>query len=221
MVETKVLIDPENEASTQMEEAMKEAEEHKLRLEPGQIIEARVVLVREDAAFVDLGGKTDFAIPLAELSAASITSAREVVKEGDLIKVMVTKANDDEKILLSKRRAEEEEVWVDLKEVFQNGKVVSGSITGVVKGGLNVNLNGVRAFMPASHAVLGRPAELDNLVGQSLEVKILEIDVEKRRALVSRKSILEEERRKVEEEFFQNIKEGERRKGKVTRIVNF
>ncbi|NLW46944.1 MAG: 30S ribosomal protein S1 [Firmicutes bacterium] len=221
MNETKALIDPENEASTQMEEAMKEAEEHKLRFEPGQIIEAKVVLVRDEAAFVDLGGKSDFAIPVTELSTVPVTSAREVVKEGDLIKVMVTKANDDEKILLSKRRAEEEEIWNDLKEVFQNRKVVSGLVTGVVKGGLNVNLNGVHAFMPASHAVLGRTAELDNLVGQSLAVNILELDVEKRRVLTSRKSILEEERRKIEEEFFQNIKEGERRKGKVTRIANF
>lgn len=221
MNETKTLIDPELEASSQMEEAMKEAGERKLELEPGQIIEAKVVLVHEDAAFVDLGGKSDFAIPLIELSAAPITSAREVVKEGDLIKVMVIRTGDDEKISLSKRRADEEQVWLDLKEAFQDGKVLTGLVTGVVKGGLNVNLNGVRAFMPASHAVLGRPAGLDNLVGQTIEVKILELDAEKRRVLVSRKSILEEERRKIEAEFFQNIKEGERRKGKVTRIVNF
>lgn len=221
MNETKTLIDPEIEASSQMEEAMKEAEERKLQFEPGQIIEAKVVLVREDAAFVDLGGKSDFAIPLAELSTTPVTSARDVVKEGDNIKVMVTRTGDDEKILLSKRRAEEEQIWLDLKEVFQNGKVLTGLVTGVVKGGLNVELNGVRAFMPASHAVLGRPSELDKLVGQSINAKILELDVEKKRVLISRKSILEEERRKLEAEFFQNIKEGERRKGKVSRITNF
>jgi ribosomal protein S1 len=221
MNETKTLIDPEIETSSQMEEAMKEAEERKLQFEPGQIIEAKVVLVREDTAFVDLGGKSDFAIPLAELSTTPVTSARDVVKEGDYIKVMVTRTGDDEKILLSKRRAEEEQFWLDLKEAFQNGKVLTGLVTGVVKGGLNVDLNGVRAFMPASHAVLGRSAELDKLVGQSIEAKILELDVEKRRVLLSRKSILEEERRKLEAEFFQNIKEGERRQGKVSRITNF
>lgn len=220
MNETKTLIDSEIEASSQMEEAMKEAEERKLQFEPGQIIDAKVVLVREDAAFVDLGGKSDFAIPLAELSTTPVTSAREVVKEGDYIKVMVTRT-DEEKILLSKRKAEEEQIWLDLKEAFQNEKILTGLVKGVVKGGLNVDLNGVRAFMPASHAVLGRPSELDKLVGQTIEAKILELDVEKRRVLISRKSILEEERRKIEAEFFQNIKEGERRKGKVSRITNF
>lgn len=75
--------------------------------------------------------------------------------------------------------------------------------------------------MPASHATLGQSKNLEPLVGQNFDLKIIELDLEKRRVLVSRKSILEEERQKIEAEFFQNIKEGERRKGKVSRITNF
>lgn len=221
MNETKNQIDSENEASVPMEEAMKITEERLPIFEPGQIIEAKVVLVRDDAAFVDIGGKSDYTIPLAELSAVPVSSAQEVVKTGDLIKVMVTRTGDEEKILLSKRRAEEEQIWLDLKEAFDNQRLVSGTVVSIVKGGLNVNLNGVRAFMPASHAVLGQQKSLEPLVGQTFELKILEFDPEKRRVLVSRKSILEEERQRKEAEFFQNIKEGERRKGKVSRISNF
>ncbi|MGE5604256.1 MAG: 30S ribosomal protein S1, partial [Bacteroidota bacterium] len=221
MSETMNQMEMENEASVPMDEALQIAEERLANLEPGQIIEAKVVLVRDDAVFVDIGGKSDYTIPLAELTTAPVTSARDVVKSGDLIKVMVTKAGDEEKILLSKRRADEEGVWQDLKEAFENQRIVSGSVTGVVKGGLNVTLMGVRAFMPASHATLGRSQNIESLVGQTFDLKILELDSDKRRVLVSRKSILEEARQKMESEFFQNIKEGERKKGKVTRITNF
>lgn len=221
MSETKSQMEMENETSVPMDETMQIAEERLGNLEPGQIIEAKVVLVRDDAVFVDIGGKSDYTIPLAELTTAPVTSAREVVKSGDLIKVMVTKTGDEDKILLSKRRADEEKVWQDLKEAFNSQKIVSGSVTGVVKGGLNVTLEGVRAFMPASHAALGRPQNLESLVGQTFDLKILELDPGKKRVLVSRKSILEEERQKIEAEFFQNIKEGDRRRGKVTKITNF
>ena len=221
MSETKDQMEMENETSVPMDEAMQIAEERLGNLEPGQIIEAKVVLVRDDAVFVDIGGKSDYTIPLAELTTAPVTSAREVVKSGDLIKVMVTKTGDEDKILLSKRRADEERVWQDLKEAFNSQRIVSGSVTGVVKGGLSVALEGVRAFMPASHATLGRAQNLESLVGQTFDLKILELDPGKKRVLVSRKSILEEERQKIEAEFFQNIKEGDRRRGKVTRITNF
>lgn len=221
MNETKNQIDPETEASVPMEEAMKTAEERLPNFEPGQIIEAKVVLVRDDAAFVDVGGKSDYTIPLTELSTVPVLSAREVVKSGDSIRVMVTRTGDEDKILLSKRRAEEEQIWIDLKEVFSSRQIVTGSVIGVVKGGLNVNLNGIKAFMPASHATLGQTKNLEPLVGQTLEFIILELDPEKRRVLVSRKNILEEERKKVEAEFFQNIKEGDHLHGKVSRITNF
>jgi 4-hydroxy-3-methylbut-2-enyl diphosphate reductase len=221
MSETKNQIDMENETSIPMDEAMKIAEERLVNLEPGQIIEAKVVLVRDDAVFVDIGGKSDFTIPITELSTTPVTSAREVVNSGDIIQVMVTRNGHDGKILLSKRRADEEKVWQDLKEAFDTQRLVSGSVTAVVKGGLSVSLNGTRAFMPASHATLGQSRNLEPLVGQTFDLKILELDPDKRRILVSRKSILEEEHQKIEAEFFQNITEGERRKGKVTRITNF
>jgi small subunit ribosomal protein S1 len=221
MSETKNQIDMENETSIPMDEAMKIAEERLVNLEPGQIIEAKVVLVRDDAVFVDIGGKSDFTIPITELSTTPVTSAREVVNSGDIIQVMVTRNGHDGKILLSKRRADEEKVWQDLKEAFDTQRLVSGSVTAVVKGGLSVSLNGTRAFMPASHATLGQSRNLEPLVGQTFDFKILELDPDKRRVLVSRKSILEEEHQKIEAEFFQNITEGERRKGKVTRITNF
>lgn len=221
MNETKNQMTPEQETLIPMEEALKTAEERLPNFEPGEIIDAKVVLVRDDAAFVDIGGKSDYSIPLAELTAESAALAQEVVKTGDLIKVMVVRTEEEDKISLSKRRADERLVWLDLQEAFNSQSLVSGTVSGVVKGGLNVNLNGVKAFMPASHAVLEQTKNLESLVGQTFDMNILELDLAKKRVLVSRRKILEEERRKIEAEFFENIKEGERRKGKVTKILNF
>lgn len=188
-------------------------------LQEGQIIEAKVIIVRDDAAFVDIGGKSDLVIPVAELSNTLVTSAKELVKPGDIFKVMVTKTGDDDKILLSKRLVDQEQNWWHLEEIFNTGKSITGTVTEAVKSGLNVNLDGIRAFMPASQSGLG--ANLESLIGQTFPVKILEYDRAKKRVLVSRRILLEEEKRKAEAAFFSSIHEGEHKNGVVTRLTDF
>ena len=188
-------------------------------LQEGQIIEAKVIIVRDDVAFVDIGGKSDLVIPVAELSNIPAISAKELVKAGDVIKVMVTKTGDDDKILLSKRLVDQEQNWLQLEEIFKSGKTINGTVIETVNAGLNVNLDGVRAFMPASQAGLG--ANLESLVGQTFPVKILEYDRSKKRVLVSRRVLLEEEKRKAEAVLFSTLHEGERKNGQVTRITDF
>jgi small subunit ribosomal protein S1 len=188
-------------------------------LAEGQIIDAKVIIVRDDAAFVDIGGKSDLVIPLAELSNAPATSAKELVKVGDVIKVMVTRTGGEDRILLSKRLVEQEQKWFELEENFKSGKTINGKVTQTVNAGLNVDIDGIRAFMPASQS--GLKADLESLVGQTFPVKILEYDRAKKRVLVSRRVLLEEERHKAETAFFSTVHEGERRNGRVTRITNF
>ncbi len=188
-------------------------------LEEGEIIEAKVIIVRDDAVFVDIGGKNDLVIPLAELSSKPIASAKEVVKAGDIIKVMVTRSGGEDKILLSKRLVEQEQHWFVLEDAFKAGKVINGKIMEIVKGGLTVNLEGIRAFMPASQT--GQKTNLESLVGKDFPVRILEYDRSKKRVLVSRRVLLEEEKQKAEAAFFDTIHEGERKNGQVTRITDF
>lgn len=188
-------------------------------LEEGQIIEAKVIIVRDDAAFVDIGGKSDLVIPVAELSSKPIVSAKEVVKAGDIIKVMVTRSGGEDKILLSKRLVEQEQHWLTLEEAFKAGKTINGKVMEAVKGGLSINLEGIRAFMPASQT--GQSANLDSLIGKELPIRILEFDRSKKRVLVSRRVLLEEEKQKAEAAFFSTIREGERRNGRVTRLTDF
>lgn len=188
-------------------------------LEEGQIIEAKVIIVRDDAAFVDIGGKSDLVIPVTELSNTPVTSAKQLVKAGDVIKVMVTRTGGEDKILLSKRLVDQEQNWLQLEETFKSGKPIEGMVTESVRGGLSIDLEGIRAFMPASQSGMG--TNLESLVGQTFQVKILEYDRAKKRVLVSRRVLLEEEKRKAEAEFFSTIHEGEHKKGKVTRIMDF
>jgi small subunit ribosomal protein S1 len=189
-------------------------------LVPGQTIEAKVILVRDDAVFVDIGGKSDLTIPLEELTAEPVSTAKEVVQTGDVIKVLVTKAGDEEKIRLSKRLYEQERIWVDLEAARTEGGTLEGTVTEVVKGGMSVMVKGIRAFMPASHSGLGQ-TNLEELVGKTLSFTVLELDRAKRRLLVSRRALLTAAKQKAETEFFSQATEGERRVGQVNRITDF
>lgn len=190
-------------------------------LEPGQIIEAKVILVRDDVAFVDIGGKSDLVIPVEELSTEPAISAKSLVKVGEILKVLVTRGGEDDKILLSKRLVDQEKIWLDLEEAFAKLTPVQGVIMETVKGGLQVNIGGIKAFMPASQATLGFIENLESLVGQTCQVRMLEFHRATKRVVVSRRVLLEEERKKVEKEFYGSINEGERRSGVITRLADF
>ncbi len=196
-------------------------QETALNFRPGDIIEAKVILVRDDVAFVDIGGKSDFTITLEELSVQPALSAKEVVQEGETIRVMVVKAKDSEKIQLSRRRVEQRQVWLDLETAFNAKTPVQVRVTASVKGGLSLDLNGIRAFMPASQASINYISDLGAFVGQELTVRIIEFEQAKRRVVVSRRVIEEELKQQAEAEFFSQIKEGQRCQGKVTRLTNF
>jgi small subunit ribosomal protein S1 len=205
------------------EEAMAEEwpEDRFKELQEGEVIEAKVIMVRDDAAFVDIGGKSDLVIPVVELTAESGVSARSVVKEGDLIRVMVVKAGDEEGVRLSKRMVDQEAVWFEIEAACESGTPVTGTVTEAIKGGLHFMIKNVRAFLPASQAALSFVNDLNSLVGQEFSVLVKEFDLAKRRVVVSRREILATERAEAETEFYATLQEGERRKGKVTRLADF
>lgn len=186
----------------------------------GDILEGRVVLVQDDAAYVDVGWKSDLAVPLNELTRRKVSSAREVVNEGDTIKVMVIEIEED-KILLSRRRAEEKLAWERLKTAFREKQPVKGKVVAAIKGGLQVDLDGIPAFLPASHADLGYVPDLSVFVGQEMDLYIIEFSETRRRLVVSRKEVLAEEREKAKKKLFAELQVGDVRTGKVTRLTSF
>jgi 4-hydroxy-3-methylbut-2-enyl diphosphate reductase len=186
----------------------------------GDILEGRVVLVQEDAAYVDVNWKSDLPVPLNELSIGKISSAREAVNEGDTIKVMVI-AIEEDKIVLSRRRAEEKLVWERLKTAFHEKQPVKGKVVAAVKGGLQIDLQGITAFLPASHADLGYLPDLAVLVGQEVDLYIIEFAETRRRLVVSRKEFLAEQKEKAKKKLFGELQVGDVRTGKITRLTSF
>ena len=189
-------------------------------LEEGSIVEGIIVAVGDDEVAVNVGGKSDLEIPLRELTAEKISSAREVVKVGDKINVMVIKS-EDEKTLLSKKRADEEIAWSKLADNYKNRRRVRGQIVQAIKGGLQVKLEGIIAFLPASQADLGFVSDLTTLEGLEAEFYLIDFDPERHRAVLSRKEVLAEERQVIEDKFYRDVEEGQTKKGVVTRLTPF
>lgn len=189
----------------------------------GDVIKGTVIEVRDDEVMVDVGGKSEGIIPRRELSVKDIDSARDLVKVGEEIEVMVLKWDDDGTILLSKKKVDSKRVLDQLEESFNNSQVVEGTITGSVKGGLLVDL-GVVAFLPASHVEDGYVRNLEEYIGKTYFFKIIEFNRNKRRGsqiVVSRKELVAEEKGRKKEEFWNSITEGQTRTGRVKRIVDY
>jgi (E)-4-hydroxy-3-methyl-but-2-enyl pyrophosphate reductase len=189
----------------------------------GDIINGKVIEVRDDEVMVDVGGKSEGIIPRRELSVQEVESARDLVAVGDEIEVMVLKWDDDGTILLSKKKVDSQKVMDNLEKTFESAETVEGIVTGSVKGGLLVDV-GVVAFLPASHVEDGYVKNLDDYIGNSYKFKIIEFNRNKRRGsqvVLSRKELVAGEKAKLKEAFWQNIEEGQTRKGKVKRIVDY
>jgi 4-hydroxy-3-methylbut-2-enyl diphosphate reductase len=189
----------------------------------GDIIKGTIIQVLDDEVMVDVGGKSEGIIPAKELSVKDIGSARDLVKVGEEIEVMVLKWDDDGTILLSKKKVDSQKYMDKLEEDFKESRTIEGVVTGSVKGGLLVDV-GVIAFLPASHVDDGYVRNIDEFIGKTLNFRIIEFNRNKRRGsqiVVSRKQIVGEEKARLKEQFWQNIEEGQTRPGRVKRIVDY
>ncbi len=192
------------------------------RLRKGETLMARVIHVEADRAYVDLGMKQEGEIPKSELAIQAVDHAGDVVKVGDQIKVVVIKpASAEQKPIVSKRQADFQLVWERLVEDHKEERIVSAVVLERVKGGLVADV-GVRGFVPASHVGTGgKPKNLERLVGSTLKFKIIEIDEERRKVILSNRLAIEEEREEKRKELFSTLKAGDRVKGVVRRIVDY
>ncbi len=188
---------------------------------PGEIVNGVVVQVSPDEVLVDIGAKSEGIIPLRELSSFDVSSPEDIVKVGDNIDVMVIKPEDKEgKIVLSKIKADAEKTWSNLEQIMESGQTTQGIVKEVVKGGLLVDI-GIRAFLPASLVDRGYIEDLSVLLGQNITTKVIELDREKKKVILSRKIVLEEEHEKKKKELLENLKENQTVKGIVKRLTSF
>ncbi|HAW71690.1 MAG TPA: bifunctional 4-hydroxy-3-methylbut-2-enyl diphosphate reductase/30S ribosomal protein S1 [Firmicutes bacterium] len=191
-------------------------------LEENEIVKAHVVQVRDDMVFVDVGTKSELAIPLADLTAKDVMSAKEVVAVGDVIDVLVLRAADEDKIKLSARQAAQQTVWLDLNQHYRDHTPVQAKVKEVVKGGLIADLAGVRAFIPASQIDRGFVEDLSKFIGETCDFMITELEEGRRRRVVlSRRAILDAQYEENKKEIFASLQEGDVKEGVVSRLADF
>jgi 4-hydroxy-3-methylbut-2-enyl diphosphate reductase len=208
----------ENEA-----EARAELEAALRVLKEGEVVTGTVVRVQDDSLMVDVGYKSEGIITLNELSHRSLSGAAETgLKVGDQIRVMVmTVDSHGEGVLrLSIRRAEEAVAWDRVVKAKDAGEVLEAKVTEAVKGGLVVDL-GLRAFLPASQVERGYVNDLAKYVGQTIRVKVIEMEKGKNRVILSRRQVLESERDNSKKGFWSAVEEGQVREGTVKSITDF
>jgi small subunit ribosomal protein S1 len=218
-------LETQNEETDATPQAPKAVEdlyaESFLSLQEGQVVTGKVVRIDSDGVLVDVGYKSEGIVPLGELSDTPFTSAQDIVELGQEINVTVLKVDaEGNNLLLSKRRADQEKAWEKLEQCYESGELVDAQVLEVVKGGL-IAYAGLRAFMPASQVGLRYEADLSHYVGQTLKAKIIEIEPQRRRVILSHRAVLEAERAKKREALWVELEEGQVRKGTVSKLTDF
>ncbi len=179
----------------------------------GQIVEGTVVAITGDSVFVDIGYKSEGEIPTKEFKTKP--------SKGDKVKVMIVNTENIEgKIVLSKRKADEMLNWESIKRAYKEKLPIEGKVIGKVKGGLNIDILGYKAFCPISQIDIKKADSYDEYINQTLFFKIDRIE-SKSNIIVSRKKYLEEIKRKNIDNFFATKKVGDIVEGKVKEIVNY
>lgn len=180
----------------------------------GKGLEATVIAVSADSVFLDIGYKTEGILSLAELRAG------ETLNPGDKLVVSIKGRDPEGYYQLSRAKIQRITDWESLERAFKEKATIVGTVTGVVKGGLSVDV-GIRAFMPASRSGAHDAAEMEKLVEQEIRCKIIKLDIADEDVVVDRRAVLEEEERAGKERRFSEIKEGETVSGTVRSLTDY
>jgi len=187
----------------------------------GDILKGRVVKIDKDEVLVDVGFKSEGVIPMNELSIRNSIKPDEVLSLEDEIDIMVLQKEDqDGRLILSKKRAEVEKSFDKIESVYQNDETVEGQVIEFVKGGLILDI-GLRGFLPASLIDIKKTRDLSSYIGERYACKIIEVDRNRNNVVLSRKAIIEDERKEQRKEVLDNIEVGQVRTGSITSIADF
>jgi small subunit ribosomal protein S1 len=187
----------------------------------GDVVSGKVVRIDQDEVLVDIGYKSEGVIPSNELSIRKTVKPSEEVELGEEVDALVlTKEDQEGRLILSKKRARFEKAWRRIEKAADSGEPVEGTVIEVVKGGLILDL-GVRGFLPASLVDIRRVQNLDEFMGQKLECKVIELNRSRNNVVLSRRAVLEEERKEVREQILGRLQPGQVVEGKISNIVDF
>ena len=212
-----LLLDDDDDRSPEMREEMLGHYEESMRsLGEGEIVRGTVLNVDDKEVLVDVGFKSEGIIALSEFPDPGS------IKVGDTIEVFLEKMeNQDGLVVLSKQRADFVRVWDRVKDAYDSAQVVEGKLVRKIKGGVVVDLYGVEAFLPGSQIALRQVQNVDSLLGQGVQVKIIKLNKRRRNIVVSRRAVLEEERDRLKSAILKDLAKDQIREGVVKNITDF
>ncbi len=187
----------------------------------GDVVTGNVVRIDNDEVLVDIGYKSEGVIPAGELSIRKSVDPSDEVELGEEVDALVlTKEDQDGRLILSKKRARFEKAWRRIEAAAESGEPVHGAVIEVVKGGLIIDL-GVRGFLPASLVDIRRVPNLDEYMGQTIECKVIELNRSRNNVVLSRRAVLEEQRKEDRERILDRLQPGQVVEGMISNIVDF
>ncbi|HEX4436918.1 MAG TPA: 30S ribosomal protein S1 [Solirubrobacteraceae bacterium] len=190
-------------------------------IEEGEVVTGHVVRIDKDEVLVDIGYKSEGVIPANELSIRKSVDPNEEVHLGEEVDAIVmTKEDQDGRLIMSKKRARFEKAWRRIETAAESGEPVEGTVIEVVKGGLIIDL-GVRGFLPASLVDIRRVPNLDEYMGTKIETKVIELNRSRNNVVLSRRAVLEEERKEVRQQILDRLQPGLVVEGQISNIVDF
>ena len=180
----------------------------------GEIVSAKVLRVTDSAVILEFGFKSEGAVPREEF--------KDAPQPGEEVEVLLESLEDEDGVVvLSKKKADFLRVWEKIKEAYENDRPVKGTLTRKIKGGVTVDLMGVDAFLPGSQIALRRVPNIEDLLGEVYDFKIIKLNKRRRNIVVSRRVILEAEREKKRETLVKELLVGQVREGQVKNITDF
>lgn len=196
-----------------MDDFAKALEQHNYEFQKGQVVRGKVFEYDSNGAYVDIGGKSSAFLPIEEAALRTVTDLSEVVpleEERDFL--IIREQDADGQVTLSLRQLQIQQAWEDLIELQETGKVLQVRVSGANKGGVTVDVQGMRGFIPRSHLV--ERDNLESLIGQSLSVNFLEVDREREKLVLS-------QRMATQSNAFRDLQIGQLVEGKVSSIKPF
>ena len=185
-------------------------------LEAGKVVTGKISQVNDQEVLVDVNFKSEGVISRNEFK------DDEVPEVGSEIEVYIEKLEDEDgRLVLSKQKADFVRVWERIHQAFENNEIVKGTLTKRIKGGVVVDLFGIDAFLPGSQIDLRQIPDINALIGQEFELKVIKVNKARRNIVVSRRVVLEEQRNSQRDKVLENLEKGQVRKGIVKNITDF
>ncbi len=185
-------------------------------IKEGEILAGRIVGINDDSVVVDVGFKSDGTIPRSEFTAT------DEIKIGQAVDIVIESVEDEEgNLVLSKKRADFLKIWSKIIDAYENEKIIVGKILKRIKGGMVVDLMGIEAFLPGSQIDIRPVRDFDAFVGQTMDFKIVKVNIPTENVVVSHKALIEETISDQRKEILEKLEKGQILEGIVKAITDF